>query len=130
MSYPEVVDTLVKILIRYDLVLIQEIRDSSESAIYQLLTDVNNAVSGTSNDYLMVLGPRLGSTSSKEQYAYLYRKSVYSLLSSYTYAGSGFERPPLVAHFRSSSGPSSTHPPSLYLFISLILILIFILLFL
>ena len=32
-----------QILRRYDITLIQEIRDSSETAIYELLEDVNNA---------------------------------------------------------------------------------------
>ena len=49
-------DTIVKIISQFDIVAIQEIRDKF----------------GT--DYNYVIGPRLGRTSSsKEQYAYMYR---------------------------------------------------------
>jgi len=41
MSKPDVVSVLTKILNRYDVVLIQEIRDDTNTAIWQLLNDVN-----------------------------------------------------------------------------------------
>ena len=67
---------LVKILRRYDLVLVQEVRDVDGSAIAQLLEEVNAAgASGGDDDFKLLLGERLGRTNSKEQYAWFYRDS-------------------------------------------------------
>lgn len=55
---------------RYDIVLIQEIRDSSETAIYELLSACNDA---NSDPFRMVISDRLGRTSYVEQYAFFYR---------------------------------------------------------
>jgi hypothetical protein len=55
---------------RYDIVLIQEIRDSTETTIPDFLAIVNN---GSSVRYEAIVSERLGRTSFKEQYAFLYR---------------------------------------------------------
>ncbi|XP_071788901.1 deoxyribonuclease-1-like [Asterias amurensis] len=97
----EVVETLVKILRRYDLVLIQEIRDSAQTVIGQILDAVN---SGLSDKYEMVVSERLGRTNSKEQYAYFYKSSKLTLITSYVYndeRGDVFEREPFIAYFES-----------------------------
>lgn len=77
MGEPQVVDVLVDIVRRYDLILIQEIRDISETAIHELLNLVNNS---GGEQYALILGPRAGRTSSKEQYAYIYKPSVITIL--------------------------------------------------
>ncbi|XP_038076017.1 deoxyribonuclease-1-like [Patiria miniata] len=96
-----VLQTLVKILKRYDLVLIQEIRDSSGTAIRTLLDTLNSEVQ---DKYEMALSSRLGRTSSKEQYAYFYKPSRLTLLWNYVYDDDSedkFEREPFVAYFES-----------------------------
>ncbi|XP_003725199.1 deoxyribonuclease-1 [Strongylocentrotus purpuratus] len=100
MGKPEVVDVLTQIITRYDMVLIQEIRDSSGDAIVDLLDAVNSA---SGNQYSMELGPRVGRSSSKEQYAYFYKSSKFRVKSSFTFTESQdeFEREPYVVHFSS-----------------------------
>nr|XP_054751436.1 deoxyribonuclease-1-like [Lytechinus pictus]XP_054751437.1 deoxyribonuclease-1-like [Lytechinus pictus] len=100
MGKPDVVEVLTKIIKRYDMVLIQEIRDADQVAIYQLLDEVNSA---SGNQYAMALGPRVGRTSSKEQYAYFYKHSEFQVKGSFTYEepNDEFEREPYVVNFKS-----------------------------
>ncbi|XP_048586768.1 deoxyribonuclease-1 isoform X2 [Nematostella vectensis] len=102
MRTPGVPDILVKILLRYDIVLIQEIRDSSQTAMPLLLQNLNSA---SSSPYKMAISERLGRTSSKEQYAYVYRSDLVSVVSKYVYSDPKdlFEREPFIVHFRSST---------------------------
>jgi len=102
MGKPEVVSCLRRIIVRYDIVLIQEIRDSSETAIYDLLREVNTMGAGT---YAMSLSTRLGRTSSKEQYAYFYKTSIVSVVNTYQWPDTAdfFEREPYIVRFRASS---------------------------
>ncbi|XP_038076401.1 deoxyribonuclease-1-like [Patiria miniata] len=95
-----VLQTLVKILKRYDLVLIQEIRDRFGTAIRTLLDTLNSEVE---DKYEMALSSRLGRTRNKEQYAYFYKPSRLTLLRKYVYDDSEdkFEREPFVAYFES-----------------------------
>src|SRR5690606_4761987 len=83
----------------YDLVLIQEIRDSSGNAILDLLNQVNMV---NNNQFLMALGSRLGRSSSKEQYAFFYRKDKFIKMDQREYSSEGdiFERTPLVVRFK------------------------------
>ena len=66
-SKSDVTDTLVKIINRYEIVLIQEIRDSKGEAIKKLLEKVNDFKEGDSDDYEMVIRERLGRSVYKEQ---------------------------------------------------------------
>jgi endonuclease/exonuclease/phosphatase family metal-dependent hydrolase len=67
---------LSKILKRYDIMLVQEIRDKSETAIYTLLEDLREV---TGKNYKIKLSERLGSGSHKEQLAYIYDASIFSI---------------------------------------------------
>lgn len=98
MGKDDVVEVLGKIVRQYDLVAVQEIRDVSETAFPEFVNYVNS-LPGPKYDY--VIGERQGSTSSKEQYAFLYNTDAIAFLrdSNYTYNGSGFERLPFVAKF-------------------------------
>ena len=89
-----VVDTVT----RYDLVLVQEIRDPTGTTPTTLLNQVNAA---TGNAYGIVVSDRLGRTSSKEQYAYLYKKSALQVVDSYHYDDKDdrFEREPFIVRF-------------------------------
>jgi len=102
MGKPQVVDVLKKILVRYHVVLIQEIRDASDTAIRDLLREVNSMGQGS---FQMMLSERLGRTSSKEQYAYFYRVGVVSVVTSHQWPDvkDEFERPPYTVRFRPTS---------------------------
>jgi len=96
--------TLPKIIRLYDLILIQEIRDSTGRAIVELLQLVNaNEAVGSTKRYKMMLSERLGRSSSKEQYAMIYRVDWLEPTASYTYADPNdvFERQPFVVRFKS-----------------------------
>jgi hypothetical protein len=78
--------------------LIQEIRDASGVAIVNLLEFVNQQNNG---QYKMILGSREGRSSSKEQYAFFYRKDLLESVSYFDYSDPGdlFEREPLIAYW-------------------------------
>lgn len=88
---------LVEIVIKYDLILIQEIRDSSETAIFSFLSDC-----ATRRPSLkMIVSPRLGRTSYKEQYAVIYDRDKLTVMK-YTVFNNPrdlFARPPITVHF-------------------------------
>lgn len=111
-----IMDVLVRIIMRYDIILIQEIRDSKGTAIVELLDKVNAAT--PSNQFEMRISERLGRSHSKEQYAFLYRqKSGLRVERVYTYEDSHeprnnqdgakktdtFEREPYVLLFSSKT---------------------------
>jgi hypothetical protein len=104
-SKPEVMDVLGKIIRTYDIVAIQEIRDKSQTALPILVDTVNS--DGSQYDY--VVGERLGRTTSKEQYAYIFNNQTVELTETpFTYPESEgtdpFHREPYVASFASMSG--------------------------
>ncbi|XP_071953899.1 deoxyribonuclease-1-like [Antedon mediterranea] len=101
---PDVVEQLVQILNRYDLVLIQEIRDKSGTAIVELIQSLN---SYSSDEYSMIISSRVGRTSSKEQYAYFYKSYYFEVTDSYEYDDGDeelqvdtFEREPFIVRFK------------------------------
>lgn len=95
----EVMMAIVDTVKQYDLVLVQEIRDVNDASATALLNQLNAA---TGNAYSMIVSKRLGRTNSKEQYAFLYRKSALMVVDSFQYpdADDLFEREPLVVRFR------------------------------
>jgi len=95
---PEVMATLAKIINEFDIVAIQEIRDSSGTAIDKLEDEVD----ALGIDYEYVIGPRLGRTSSKEQYAFMYRTDKIEPISNATYEDPDdiFHREPFMAYFK------------------------------
>lgn len=100
-SKPEVIDILSSIIRNYDIVAVQEIRDSSQTALPALVEGVNS----TGMEYKFIVGERLGRTTSKEQYAYLYNNETIELIGSpYTYqepeGTDTFHREPYTAYFR------------------------------
>ncbi len=68
LSKTDVAGLLVDIVRRFDLVAIQELRASDQGVLDQFLAMINQA-GGT---YRYVVGERLGTSSSKEQYTYVY----------------------------------------------------------
>ena len=95
MANATIAHELSGILSNFDLVAVQEIRDKEGSALPRLAAMAN---------YSHITSPRLGSTSSKEQYAFLYNASRITFENvSYVLNSTGFERPPFVAKFRAGN---------------------------
>ncbi|NXP05677.1 DNSL2 protein, partial [Thinocorus orbignyianus] len=82
MSDERVADIIVNILRRYDVVLVQEVRDSDLSAVTQLMEQLNS-VSKTPYDY-EISGP-LGRENYKEMYLFIYRTDTVSVVDTYQY---------------------------------------------
>ena len=104
-SKPEVMDVLGKIIRTYDVVAIEEIRDKSQTALPMLVDTVNS----DNSRYDYVVGERLGRTTSKEQYAYIYNTQTVILTDTpFTYpepAGTDpFHREPYIASFKALNG--------------------------
>ena len=93
---------LVNITRQFDVVLIQEIRDSSETTAPLFLEMINDA---EGPEYAYVRSPRLGRTSSKEAYAYFYNTETVTHAegSDHVYSDTAdvFEREPYIATFSS-----------------------------
>lgn len=96
-SKSDVMKSIVDIVSDFNLVGIQEIRDSSLETVPFLLSALNK----TNISYNAVVSPRLGRSSSKEQYAFLFDDSVSYKNVSFVYNDTFdfFERPPFGALF-------------------------------
>jgi endonuclease/exonuclease/phosphatase family metal-dependent hydrolase len=104
-SKPEVMAVLADIIRTYDIIAIQEIRDSSQTALPALMGLVNSGGS----QYQYVVSERLGRTSSKEQYAYVYNISTVQLIGdTHVYpepeGTDPFHRQPYIAAFKAVDG--------------------------
>ncbi|WP_440952067.1 exonuclease/endonuclease/phosphatase family protein [Methanococcoides sp. FTZ1] len=102
---PEVMAVLADIVRTYDVVAIQEIRDASQTALPELVDLVNN--DGSQYDY--VVSERLGRTTSKEQYAYIYNTQTVEITGMpETYpepeGTDPFHRQPYIAAISSTQG--------------------------
>jgi endonuclease/exonuclease/phosphatase family metal-dependent hydrolase len=96
---PGVADVLAQVVRRFDIVAIQEVRSKDDSVLPQFLRHIN--ASGAAYDF--VIGPRLGRTSSKEQYAIIYNTATIELdapsVATYPDPQDLLHREPLAAHF-------------------------------
>jgi endonuclease/exonuclease/phosphatase family metal-dependent hydrolase len=103
-SEEEVMDVLGDTIRTYDIVCIQEIRDKSQTSITDLIQEVNSE----NNNYDYVVSERLGRTSSKEQYMYIYNSSLITITGTpHTYPepeGDVFHREPYIASFLVNNG--------------------------
>ncbi|XP_009880258.1 PREDICTED: deoxyribonuclease-1-like 2 [Charadrius vociferus] len=82
MSNERVAGIIVNILRRYDVVLVQEVRDSDLSAVTELMEQLNS-VSTSTYDY-EISGP-LGRDNYKEMYLFIYRTDTVSVVDTYQY---------------------------------------------
>ena len=91
---------IVDVVRRFDVIAIQELRSKDQSVITRFLSLVNR----DGYTYDVVVGPRLGRSSSKEQYLYLYDTSRIQLIPGSVYTINDWRdflhREPLVASFR------------------------------
>ena len=94
-SKPEVMSVIRDIILRYDLTLVQEIRDSSNQSVKDLMDLLNSQGS----KYQLDLSPALGRTRSTEKYAYIYNPQKFALVSSWVGADKYdvYEREPYFA---------------------------------
>ncbi|WP_406669858.1 endonuclease/exonuclease/phosphatase family protein [Methanolobus sp. ZRKC4] len=102
---PEVMEVLADITRTYDIIAIQEIRDKSQTALPELVDLVNS----DGSNYEYVVSERLGRTSSKEQYAYVFNTDTILITSealSYPEpeGTDPFHRQPYIASFRAVNG--------------------------
>ncbi len=100
MSKPEVSTVLASIVSRYDVIFIQEIRDKSSKSIVKL-QDLVNLGLPEKEQYDLLVSDRLGTTKSKEQYAFLFKKSKLKFIEEYQYRGTStdFNRDPFSVKF-------------------------------
>ncbi|KAI4559402.1 hypothetical protein MJG53_017928 [Ovis ammon polii x Ovis aries] len=98
---------IVRILRRYDIALIQEVRDSHLVAVGKLLDDLNQ---DDPNSYHYVVSEPLGRNSYKERYLFVFRPNKVSVLDTYQYddgcescGNDSFSREPAVVKFSSPS---------------------------
>lgn len=104
---PEAMQAIVAILRNFDLIAIQEIRAASQDILPQLVALLN---AGGQFRYDYAIGPRLGRTSSKEQYAFLFDLASIETDRAQLYTIDDpdrlLHRPPLVGWFR-ARGPTA-----------------------
>ncbi|NXV96269.1 DNAS1 protein, partial [Calonectris borealis] len=105
MSNQTIADIIVSILSEYDIILVQEVRDSDLSAVTKLMEQLNRA---SPHPYSFLVSMPLGRTTYKEQYLFIYRSDMVSVLGSYYYddgsESSGtdtFSREPFIVKFSS-----------------------------
>ncbi|XP_042604938.1 deoxyribonuclease gamma-like isoform X5 [Cyprinus carpio] len=103
-SDQSVMQTLIKIVSRYDIILILEVVDSSGIAVERFLKALNEFYSTI--NYKMVISTRLGRGKYKEQYMFLYRDKVVDVVDSYQYKDNqpgdedAFSTEPYAVRFR------------------------------
>ncbi len=100
LAKPEVMGVLADVVRRFDVVAIQEVRSTDQTVVPQFVQLVNSQGA----QYHFVIGPRLGRTSSKEQYAFLYDTTRIAVDPNTVYTvgdpADYLHREPLVAHFQ------------------------------
>ncbi|XP_030062442.1 deoxyribonuclease gamma [Microcaecilia unicolor] len=102
---PEVVEVIVKVISRCDIMLLMEIKDSNNKAFLFLLSKLNSHAGGA-NEYNAIISQRLGRNTYKEQYAFIYRKKMVAVKQTYQYLDlqpgdeDAFSREPYVVWFK------------------------------
>ncbi len=100
LAKPKVVERLAEIIRQFDVIAIQEVRSRHQDVLPRLIEYVN--AGGRRYDF--VLGPRVGRTRQKEQFAFLFDTETIEVDRFQVYAVDDpsdlLHRPPLVAPFR------------------------------
>ena len=106
LSKPRVMDILARLVRQFDVVAIQEIRSLDQDVMPRFIEIINAA----GRNYDFVIGPRIGDTSSKEQYAFVFDRQTIEVDRTFTYTVNDpdnlLHREPLVGWFR-TRGPSA-----------------------
>ncbi|KAL6103644.1 dnase1 [Pungitius sinensis] len=105
-SNSTLINIITTIVHRYDIILIQEVRDSDLSATKKLMEHVNKG--SPQFRYSYIVSEPLGRSSYKERYLFLYREQTVSVAKNYTYddgceqcGTDTFSREPFVVMFTS-----------------------------
>ncbi|CAI5674259.1 unnamed protein product [Oreochromis niloticus] len=100
-SNATLMNIITEIVKRYDVILIQEVRDSDLSATQTLMNYVNK----DSPQYKYIVSEPLGASTYKERYLFLYREALVSVAKNYTYddVQHTFSRKPFVVMFSSKN---------------------------
>ncbi|XP_058615690.1 deoxyribonuclease 1 like 4, tandem duplicate 1 isoform X2 [Onychostoma macrolepis] len=104
LSDPFVLKTLIKIVSRYDIIVILEVVDSSGDAVDHFLEELNKF--NKTHHYTLEISTRLGRGNYKEQFMFLYRDDLVDLVGSYQYKDDqpgdedAFAREPYVLRFK------------------------------
>ncbi|NXS46314.1 DNAS1 protein, partial [Balaeniceps rex] len=105
MSNQTIADIIISILLGYDITVVQEVRDTDLSAVKKLMDQLNSA---SLHPYSFLDSIPLGQTSYKEQYLFIYRSDMVSVLGSYYYddgcescGTDTFSREPFIVKFSS-----------------------------
>ncbi|MBG09271.1 MAG: hypothetical protein CME68_10965 [Halobacteriovoraceae bacterium] len=96
-----VLDQFVRLVRRYDVIFLQEIRNKNLSAVHRLVKALNKR----SQEYGYRISKPLGRSSYKEQYAYFYKKRVFEKVTAseaivYPDKYDDFEREPFLIYFK------------------------------
>ncbi|XP_068450693.1 deoxyribonuclease 1 like 4, tandem duplicate 1 [Clinocottus analis] len=103
-SDPDVLNILVKVVSRYDIIVILEVVDVSGESVQTFLDALNKA--NRQHHYTLKISSRLGRTRYKEQFMFLYRDNLVDLVGSYQFddlVDEGvdvFARDPYILRFR------------------------------
>nr|XP_040060267.1 deoxyribonuclease 1 like 4, tandem duplicate 1 [Gasterosteus aculeatus aculeatus] len=103
-SDPEVLKILIKIVSRYDIILILEVVDIRGDSVKTFLDALNAA--NREHHYTLKISSRLGRKRYKEQFMFLYREDQVNLVDSYQFddveadGGDVFAREPYILRFR------------------------------
>ncbi|XP_019851574.1 PREDICTED: deoxyribonuclease-1-like [Amphimedon queenslandica] len=112
-SDQEVVNTLIEIVRGYDLILIIELVDVSQTVLPGFASQLNEAVASSGIRYNYSVSERVGRSHVKEQYVFLYKTSEIQILDSYQYPDNSdmFERPPYSVLVRTLNRNHGNIPP-------------------
>ena len=104
---PTAMNVIVSVLRNFDVIAIQEVRAVSQEVVPELVAQLN---ADGQHHYDYVLGPRLGRTTSKEQYVFIFEMATIEVDRNqlYTVDDSKFDllhREPLVGWFRARGAP-------------------------
>ncbi|XP_036007819.1 deoxyribonuclease gamma-like [Fundulus heteroclitus] len=103
-SDPEILKILVKIISRYDIIVILEVVDVTGKSVETLMKELNK--SNQKHHYTLKISTRLGRTHYKEQFMFLYRDDLVDLEDSYqfddekTEGRDVFDRDPYILRFK------------------------------
>ncbi|XP_067407255.1 deoxyribonuclease-1-like 2 [Emydura macquarii macquarii] len=98
LSNETVAGNIVKILSRYDIALVQEVRDADLSAVTNLLEQLNSA---SKHQYSYEISEPLGRENYREMYLFIYRTQAVSVVAKYQYPDPSdvFSREPFIVKF-------------------------------
>ncbi|XP_026713249.1 deoxyribonuclease gamma [Athene cunicularia] len=103
---PEVIDAVVKIISRCDIMLLMEIKENKNRVCPLLVEKLSSQVKGLKEEYSCVVSERLGRKSYKEQYAFMYRQHLVLVKETYQYPDTqpgdedAFSREPFAVWFQ------------------------------